>query len=84
MEMTIFQRIEHVKKVWIMLLPDQEAPDQQTLARWSAIYSAGELEFAIGRTATKSHRCPEKHAPELHNFCGGVLNNERLAKPVRA
>jgi len=82
--MTLFQRIEHVKKVWMLLLPEHAAPDQQALTRWSAISSASELEFAIGRTATKSHRCPEKHAPELHNFCGGVLNNERLAKAVRA
>lgn len=81
--MTIIERVAYVRQVWELMLPGKAAPDPATLAPWCAEYSADEMKFAIGRTSTKSHLYPDKQAPELHDYCGGILRNERRASQRR-
>jgi hypothetical protein len=79
LKMTIIERVAYARQVWELMLPGKAAPDPTTLALWVAEYSADEMEFAIGRTSTKSHLFPDKDAAELYDYCGGILKNERRA-----
>lgn len=76
--MTLFEKIDYAKQVWETFL-SVPAPDQKTLAYWSADYSTTEIDFAVSRTAKKFHGNPRMDAPELHRYCFGVLRNERTA-----
>jgi hypothetical protein len=81
--MNIFEKVEHAKQVWILMLSGKAAPDDHTLARWMSQYTIDEMGFAIGRTATKCTRCPEKDALDLRDYCGGIVRNERIAPQRR-
>jgi hypothetical protein len=76
---TLFERIAYAKQVWETFLSAVPAPDQKTLAYWSADYSTTEIDFAVSRTGKKFHGNPRMGTDELHGYCSGVLRNERTA-----
>jgi hypothetical protein len=84
--MTLFEKIEHIRKTWALLLPTLPPPGDQMMGYWAAEYSPEELEHAVSRTGRKLHNDPTMGqadpamiAKATFTYCAGVLKNERTA-----
>jgi hypothetical protein len=44
--MALFERVEHAKQVWELMLPSKAAPGNPTLARWLSEYADEEKDGA--------------------------------------
>lgn len=82
--MTMIERVENVNKLWSLLLPTCPAPLDYQIGRWVSRFSDSEIEYAIGRTATKFRNGLPADATTVPRYTTGIMNNERVRKGIPA
>jgi hypothetical protein len=78
--MTTLDKVENVKKLWALLLPFCEAPNDYNLARWVSRFSDSEIEYAINRTAIRFRKGAPSESAIVQRYATGVLINEQSTK----
>lgn len=78
--MTIIERVEAVKRLWSLLIPVCEAPEDCQIARWVSRFNDYEIEYAVTRTAHKLRNGLTPDPVTAGRYCTGVLTNERQSR----
>jgi hypothetical protein len=83
MTLTMLERLENVKKLWALLVPSCQAPDDYNLARWVSRFTDSEIEYAINRTAIRFRNGAPSDPMMVPRYATGILLNEQKAKSAK-
>ena len=76
--MTTLERTEQIVKFWTFAMPEAPKPTNEQLILWAQRYTDAEIEWAIGRAASKFRRGQIEPTPDAFGrYVSGVLMNER-------
>ena len=79
--MTIIQRVDNLKKLWMMAVPQVPLPTDSQLLLWCSQNRDAELEHAVMRLRSKVHQ--GKLQGEAGRYVTSVLNAERRRESGR-
>jgi len=76
--MNTLERTEQIVKFWDFAMPEAPKPTNEQLIFWVQRYTDSEIEWAIGRAASKFRRGQiEPTTDAFGRYVSGVLMNER-------
>lgn len=73
--MKLLERIENAKKLWNILLPHVQAPEDRTFGIWCTEFDTKIMEHAFARAGSKFRN--HRGNPELaYRYASGVMTSE--------
>jgi hypothetical protein len=77
--MTMLERVENFKRLWVMAVPRFPVPADAQIFRWVSRFPDSLIEYGLGRLGTKSH-VQVFTDDSAQRYLTGVLINEQAKR----